>query len=159
MVETDHEHQNKISHKAKYSMKALYSIKAEATGGRNGHVKSADGVLDIDVRMPKALGGSTDGYANPEMLFAAGYSACFDSALNRIISIRKIETGTTTVNVEIGLVSNGEGGFGLKASLAANIPGVTAELAEQLVADAHKICPYSNAIKGNVDIVLAATNI
>lgn len=140
-------------------MKALYSIKAEATGGRNGHVKSENGVLDLDVRMPKALGGINDEHANPEMLFAAGYSACFDSALNRIISIKKIETGITTVKVEIGIVSNADGGFGLTASLSANIPGVSAEIAEQLVADAHKICPYSNAIKGNVNVVLAASNI
>ena len=140
-------------------MKTLYSIKAEATGGRNGHVKSDNGILDLNVRMPKALGGSSDDYANPEMLFAAGYSACFDSALNRIISIKKIETGITTVKVEIGIVANADGGFGLTASLEANIPGVSAEVAEQLVADAHKICPYSNAIKGNVNVVLAASNI
>ncbi|PTT01684.1 organic hydroperoxide resistance protein, partial [Pedobacter sp. HMWF019] len=90
-------------------MKSMYTIGATATGGRNGHVKSENGILDLEVKMPKALGGANDDFANPEMLFAAGYSACFDSALNRVITLSKVQTGETSVNakVSIGQIENG----------------------------------------------------
>lgn len=139
-------------------MKTLYTIAATATEGRNGKVTSENGVLDIEVRMPKALGGTTDDYANPEMLFAAGYAACFDSALNLIIKKDKVEAGTTTVtaHVSIGQIENG--GFGLAAELHANIPGVSIEDAESLIAQAHQICPYSNATRGNIEVKLTVSN-
>ncbi len=139
-------------------MKTLYSIGATAKGGRNGNVKSDNGVLDLEVRMPKGLGGANDDFANPEMLFAAGYSACFDSALNLIIKQGKIETGETTVtaNVSIGQLENG--GFGLAAELHANIPGVTLEEAQSLIEKAHQICPYSNATRGNMEVKLTVSN-
>lgn len=139
-------------------MKTLYTIAATAAGGRNGKVKSENGVLDIEVRMPKALGGTTDDYANPEMLFAAGYAACFDSALNLIIKKNKVEAGSTTVtaHVSIGQIENG--GFGLAAELHANIPGVSIEDAESLIAQAHQICPYSNATMGNIEVKLTVSN-
>ncbi|SEL73122.1 peroxiredoxin, Ohr subfamily [Maribacter orientalis] len=81
-------------------MKAIYTAEATATGGRNGHVKSKNNVLDLEVRSPKALGGANDDYPNPEMLFAAGYSACFDNALNLVITQGVIETGETSVNAK-----------------------------------------------------------
>lgn len=108
-------------------MKTLYTIGATATGGRNGHVKSDNGVLELEVRYPKGLGGANDDYANPEMLFAAGYSACFDSALNLVIKSAKIKTGETTVTAKVGIGQIENGGFGLEVELHANIPGVTIE--------------------------------
>lgn len=139
-------------------MKTLYTTAATATGGRNGKVTSENGVLNIDVKMPKALGGLNDEYLNPEMLFAGGYAACFDSALNMIIKSEKIKTGMTTVtaNVAIGQLENA--GFGLAAELHANIPGVTREVAQQLIEKAHAVCPYSNATKENMEVKLTVSN-
>jgi len=139
-------------------MKVLYTAAATATGGRNGQVKSSDGVLDLEVRMPKALGGAQDGYTNPEQLFAAGYSACFDSALNLVIKTGKIATGITTVTAEVSIGQNDTGGFGLAVKMAVNIPGVDQQQAEELVAKAHQICPYSNATRGNIEVILSVTN-
>lgn len=139
-------------------MKVLYTAAATATGGRNGQVKSSDGVLDLEVRMPKALGGAQDGYTNPEQLFAAGYSACFDSALNLVIKTGKITTGITTVTAEVSIGQNDTGGFGLAVKMAVNIPGVDQQQAEELVAKAHQICPYSNATRGNIEVILSVSN-
>jgi Ohr subfamily peroxiredoxin len=139
-------------------MKTLYTAEATATGGRNGHVKSSNGVLDVQVRMPKALGGANDDYTNPEMLFAAGYAACFDSALSLVIKQEKITTGETTVNAKISIGQLDNGGFGLAGELAVNVPGVTQEKAQELVEKAHQVCPYSNATRGNVEIKLIVTN-
>ncbi|WP_153848458.1 organic hydroperoxide resistance protein [Sphingobacterium paramultivorum] len=138
-------------------MKTLYNIGATAKGGRNGQVRSENGVLDLAVRMPKGLGGANDDYANPEMLFAAGYAACFDSALNLVIRSEKVKTGETslTAHVSIGQLDNG--GFGLAAELHANIPGVSLELAQQLIEKAHQVCPYSNATRGNMDVKLTVS--
>lgn len=139
-------------------MKVLYTAVATAKGGRNGHVASENGVLDLDVRYPKALGGANDDYANPEMLFAAGYSACFDSALNRVIHLSKIKTGETSVTANIHIGQVGDGAFGLSAELDVNIPGVDAETAQSLAEKAHQVCPYSNATRGNIDVKLNVTN-
>ena len=139
-------------------MKVLYTAEATATGGRNGHIKSDNGILDVEVRMPKALGGADDNYTNPEQLFAGGYAACFDSALNLIIKQGKVTTGETSVkaNVSIGQIDNG--GFGLSVALAVNIPEVSAEEAQALADKAHQICPYSNATRGNIEVSIAVTN-
>lgn len=139
-------------------MKTLYTTKVTAQGGRNGHVKSENGVLDLEVRMPKALGGGNDDFTNPEMLFAAGYSACFDSALNRVISLTKTKTGETTVTAQVSIGQIDNGGFGLAVELDVNIPGVTIEEAQSLTDQAHQICPYSNATRGNIEVKLAVTN-
>lgn len=139
-------------------MKTLYTIGATATGGRNGHVKSENGVLDLEVRFPKALGGANDDYANPEMLFAAGYAACFDSALNRVIQLSKVKTGETTVTAKVGIGQLENGGFGLEVELHANIPGVSIEEAQQLIEKAHQVCPYSNATRGNIEVKLTVSN-
>ena len=139
-------------------MKTLYTASATATGGRNGHVKSENGILDLQVRMPKALGGATDDYTNPEMLFAAGYSACFDSALNRVITLSKAKTGTTSVTAKVSIGAIENGGFGLAVEMDVNIPEVSLEEAQQLVEKAHQICPYSNATRGNIEVLLSVTN-
>lgn len=139
-------------------MKSLYSTSVTAKGGRNGHVKSENGILELDVRSPKALGGSNDDYANPEMLFAAGYSACFDSALNLVIKKSKIETGETTVSAKVSLGQIENGGYGLAVEMDVNIPGVSLEEAKALTEKAHQVCPYSNATRNNIDVKLAVTN-
>lgn len=139
-------------------MKTLYTTSVTAKGGRDGHVKSENGILELDVRTPKALGGASNDFTNPEMLFAAGYSACFDSALNLVIKRAKMETGETTVKAKVSIGQIENGGFGLAVELDVNVPGVTLEEAQSLVEQAHQVCPYSNATRNNIDVQLAVTN-
>lgn len=139
-------------------MKTLYTTSVTAKGGRSGQVKSENGILNLEVRMPKALGGANDDFTNPEMLFAAGYSACFDSALNRVISLSKTQTGETSVVAKVSIGQNGDGGFGLAVELDVNIPGVAIAEAQQLTEKAHQICPYSNATRSNIEVKLSVTN-
>jgi len=139
-------------------MKAMYTAEAIATGGRNGHVKSNNDILDLQVRTPKAMGGANDDYANPEMLFAAGYSACFDSALNLMIKKGNVKTGETSVNAKISIGQIENGGFGLAAELAVNVPEVSLEEAQKLAEQAHQVCPYSNATRGNIEVKLTVNN-
>lgn len=139
-------------------MKTLYTTSATAQGGRDGHVKSENGILELDVRTPKALGGASDDFANPEMLFAAGYSACFDSALNLVIKKSRIETGETTVTAKVSIGQIDNGGFGLAVELEVNVPGVSLEEAQSLAEKAHQVCPYSNATRNNIEVKLAVTN-
>jgi len=138
-------------------MKPIYTASATSTGGRNGKVKSSNGVLDLEVRVPKAMGGANDDYTNPEQLFAAGYSACFNSALNGIIEKSKQKTGVTTVTAEVSIGPNDTGGFILAVTLNANIPGVSQQEADDLITKAHQVCPYSNATRGNIEVTLVAT--
>lgn len=135
-------------------MEKLYTAKATAIGGRNGHVQSIDGSLDIDVRIPKEMGGPTGTYLNPEILFAGGYAACFDSALSLIIKQAKVETGTTAVTAEVSIGKREDGGFGLSVILEIEIPGVDKATAEDLANKAHQVCPYSNATRNNIDVTL-----
>lgn len=139
-------------------MKKLYTTSVTAVGGRNGKVKSENGVLALEVKTPKAMGGESDDYTNPEMLFAAGYSACFGSALSLVIGKSKIETGevAVTAKVSIGQIENG--GYGLAVEMDVNIPGVSLEEAQSLTEKAHEICPYSNATRNNIEVKLAVTN-
>ena len=139
-------------------MKIMYTTGATARGGRNGHVKSENGILDLQVRMPKALGGANDEYVNPEMLFAAGYAACFDSALNRVIKLSKVATGETSVTARVSLGQIENGGFGLAVALHANIPQVSLQDAQMLIEKAHQVCPYSNATRGNIEVTLTVSN-
>lgn len=135
-------------------MEKMYTAKATATGGRNGHITSADGSLDVDVRMPKEMGGSTGTYLNPEILFAGGYASCFDSALNLIIRTEKVQTGTTVVTAEVSIGKTDNGAFNLAVVLEVEIPGVDREKAQELTEKAHQLCPYSNATRGNVEVTL-----
>lgn len=136
-------------------MKTLYETSATVTGGRNGKITSENGALELEVRMPKELGGSEQGYTNPEQLFAAGYAACFDSALNLVMGQAKVKPEEpSTVKANVALHSNGQGGFVLGVSLQVHIPGVETAQAHQLVEKAHTICPYSNATRGNIDVKL-----
>ncbi|MGI4803420.1 MAG: organic hydroperoxide resistance protein [Janthinobacterium lividum] len=135
-------------------MEKMYTAKATATGGRNGHVKSDNGVLDIEVRTPQSLGGPKGDYLNPEILFAGGYAACFDNALLNIIRAEKIKAGTTTVTAEVSLGKKEDGSYNLEITLEVTVPGVEHAVAEELVNKAHHGCPYSNATRGNVDVTL-----
>jgi osmotically inducible protein OsmC len=139
-------------------MKILYTAKATATGGRNGQVKSDNGVLDLQVKLPKAMGGANDDYTNPEQLFAAGYAACFDSALNHVISLEKVKTGATSVTAKVSIGPLEGGAFGLAVELAVNISEVSIEEAQRLTDRAHQVCPYSNATRNNIDVTLTTTN-
>ena len=139
-------------------MKVLYTAVATATGGRNGQVKSDNGVLDLEVRAPKAMGGANDDYTNPEQLFAAGYAACFDSALNHIIRIEKVNTRATSVTAKVSIGSIENGAFGLAVELVVNISEVSIEEAQRLTERAHQVCPYSNATRNNVEVKLTTTN-
>ncbi|GAB4017392.1 organic hydroperoxide resistance protein [Spirosoma koreense] len=135
-------------------MNTLYQTTVDVTGGRNGRVRSEDGILELDVRTPKELGG-VGGYTNPEQLFAAGYAACFDSALNLVMNQAKVKPSEPShVKATVGLASNGQGGFGLEVALAVTIPGIDKAQAQQLVEKAHAVCPYSNATRGNIDVQL-----
>lgn len=139
-------------------MKTLYTTSVIAKGGRDGHIKSENGILELDVRTPKALGGASDEFTNPEMLFAAGYAACFDSALNLVIKRSKMETGETMVTAKVSIGQTENGGFGLAVELDVNIPGVSLEEAQKLTEKAHQVCPYSNATRNNIEVKLAVTN-
>jgi Ohr subfamily peroxiredoxin len=132
-----------------------YTVGATATGGgRDGHSRTDDGAIDVKLAVPKAMGGSGDGN-NPEQLFAAGYAACFLGAMRFAASQEKTAVPPdATVSTKIGIGPRPDGGFGLTATLAVHIPGMERGAVEALVQKAHHICPYSNAIKGNVEVGL-----
>ncbi len=133
-------------------MKTLYSTKATATGGGNGRVTSENGVLDLQLAMPKALGGKNDDFTNPEQLFAAGYAACFDSALNFVAQKSKVQLESAAITAEVGIGANNSGGFELTVNIEADIKGVDRAQAQELVEKAHQVCPYSNATRGNIEV-------
>ncbi|MEU5782209.1 organic hydroperoxide resistance protein [Micromonospora lupini] len=135
-------------------MQALYTASATATGdGRDGHVETSDGTLALDLAVPKEMGGA-GGAANPEQLFAAGYAACFHSALRLVARRAKADVSDSVVAAEVGIGPNGSGGFGLTVRLVVDLPAVARDAAEQLVEQAHQVCPYSNATRGNIDVAL-----
>lgn len=134
-------------------MKSLFTASATAIGGREGHVKSTDGVIDMDVSMPGAK--HVEGATNPEQLFAAGYAACFGSALNLIIGKERVKTDGSSVTGHVTLNQNDEGFF-ISVELEVEIKGVDQATAERLVEEAHQVCPYSKATRGNVDVKLTA---
>lgn len=135
-------------------MKVLYTTQAVADGeGRNGRARTADGVLDVQLAVPTELGGA-GGATNPEQLFAAGYAACFHSALKVVARRAKADLGESEVAANIGLTAESNGGFGLTAELVVSLPGLPQEQAEQLVAAADQVCPYSNAVRGNIEVAL-----
>jgi lipoyl-dependent peroxiredoxin len=131
--------------------KVAYTTSAEAHGGRAGHVKSADGIIDLDLAQP---GTSSEPKANPETLFAAGYSACFQGALANRAKTQGIDTADSTVTAEVSFGPSEDGGFGLAVELRVNVPGVDAAKAQELVELAHEFCPYSKATRGNIDVTL-----
>jgi osmotically inducible protein OsmC len=137
-------------------MKVLYTAAAMSSGeARNGHVRSSDGLLDFDLAAPKEMGGP-GGATNPEQLFAAGYSACFHSALKVVAKNKKVEISDSAVSAEVGIGPDA-GGFGLTVALHVELSGVDQATADELAEAAHQVCPYSNATRGNIDVTVDAT--
>ena len=138
-------------------MPTVYTAAAMSTGdARNGHVRSSDGLIDLDLATPKEMGGA-GGATNPEQLFAAGYSACFHSALKAVARSKKVTITDSSVSAEVGIGPNDQGGFALTVALHAEIGGVDQATADELVQAAHQVCPYSNATRGNIPVTLEAT--
>ncbi|MEB6334593.1 organic hydroperoxide resistance protein [Serratia rhizosphaerae] len=134
--------------------KVVYRAHAKATGGRDGRATSSDGVLDVKLGVPKEMGGAGGDVTNPEQLFAAGYSACFLGALKFVAAKEKVKIPADAAiegTVGIGEIPNG---FGIEVQLDISLPGVERSLAEDLVQKAHVVCPYSNATRGNIDVIL-----
>ena len=132
---------------------ALYTTQAHVTGGRAGHGETSDGLLKVDLAMPKELGGP-GGATNPEQLFAIGYAACFESAVRFIARKQKLPLEDAAITSTVSLLPNGEG-FRLGVALAVETKGLDQAAAEALVSAAHQVCPYSNAIKGNIEVALS----
>lgn len=137
-------------------MQIAYKAVATATGGREGRAVTNDNRLDVSLSTPKELGGAGGEGTNPEQLFAAGYSACFLSAMKFVaMHMKAALPADAAVAAEVGIGSNGNGGFGLAVDLRVTLPGMETAAAEALVAKAHEVCPYSNATRGNIDVKIA----
>ena len=134
--------------------KVLYTAHATAQGGRDGKVATNDGKLDVTVAPPVEMGGNGKG-TNPEQLFAAGYAACFHSALKLVARKARQDADGSTVTASVGIGPiNGGAGYGLEVELEVSLPGVDNAIAAELVAKAHEVCPYSNATRGNIKVDL-----
>lgn len=134
--------------------KVLYTARAHTTGGREGSSRSDDGLLDVRLSPPKALGGAGTA-TNPEQLFAAGYSACFMGALKHVAGLKKVAVpadAAIDAEVDIGPIP---AGFGIAVRLSVNLPGLDRVVAQDLVDTAHQVCPYSNATRGNIEVDIA----
>ena len=139
------------------SIQRLYTARAKATGGRDGRAVSSDNVIDLPLSTPKEMGGAgLAGSTNPEQLFAAGYAACFDGALNLVARLEKTPITGSTVAADVSFGKDGEN-YGIAVDLAVNIPNMDQAQAEALVAKAHQVCPYSRATRGNIDVNLTTT--
>jgi lipoyl-dependent peroxiredoxin len=139
------------------AIKVLYTAHATAVGGRNGHAQSSDGLVSVDLSIPKSMGGpGRPKTTTPEDLFAAGYAACFGSACEFVSRQLKLHPQSITIRSAVGIGEASGGGFALTVDLVAEIAGVSQADADRLVAAGHEVCPYSRAIKGNVDVTLKA---
>jgi len=138
-------------------MEPMYTAEALSTGdGRSGHVRTSDDTISVDLAPPKEMGGSGNGN-NPEQLFAAGYAACFHSALQLVAKSAKKDLGDSAVGAQVSIGKEGEG-FGLSVVLEAIIPNLPENEARELVEQAHQVCPYSRATRGNIEVELRVTN-
>lgn len=136
----------------------LYTAEALSTGGgRDGRVRTADGTLDLVLAAPPALGGSGEG-ANPEQLFAAGYAACFHSALLAVARSQKVRLADSAVGSRVHIGPNGSGGFQLSVELEVTVPGVPLAQTRELADEAHLMCPYSNATRGNIEVTITISD-
>ncbi len=138
--------------------KPIYTATATVTGGRdNGHGRTSDGILDVQLRLPAEMGGGTETGTNPEQLFAVGWAACFEGALGVVARREKVELGDVSIDSSVSLLPNGSGGFILGAGLAVTLPDISdPEQAKTIVAAAHQVCPYSNATRGTIEVALSA---
>jgi len=135
-------------------MTSLYQAQVTSSGGRNGRVTSSDGVIQLPLALPKGLGGPGGAATNPEQLFAAGYAACFDSALAFVAGKRGFKLSGTSVQATVGIGPRAEGGFALSVRLVISAPGTPRDVAQDLIDQADKVCPYSHALRGNVPVEL-----
>jgi lipoyl-dependent peroxiredoxin len=133
--------------------RTLYTAHATVTGGRAGHGRTSDGELEVDLRPPAEMGGEGGG-TNPEQLFAIGYAACFQSALGVEARRERLDASDSTVNSSVELGPVGGGAYGLAVTLQVLLPSIEQHTAERLVEAAHKVCPYSNATRGNINVTL-----
>jgi len=139
-------------------MKTLYEAEATAWGGREGRAATSDGVVDVQLAVPKELGGPGGQATNPEQLFATGYAACFHSALKLVAQGEKLDVSESAITAKVGIGPNDAGGFALAVELEAELPDLDRAQAEALVAKAHEVCPYSNATRGNIDVKLTVVS-
>ena len=137
-------------------MRALYTAEATAHGGREGHVRSSDGILDLDLRVPKEMGGPGGPASNPEQLFAAGYSACFESALRGVARARKLPLPDAQITARVTLNLTDDRKYVLGVELRGRLDGLSEDDALALMRAAHEVCPYSNATRGNIEVRLVA---
>lgn len=139
------------------SIEAIFTDESRATGGgRQGHVKSATGRIDLETRKPTEMGGDGDG-TNPEELFSAAYAACFLGALRAVAGKSNVGLDDATeITAKVGIGNDPAGGFGLTGTVIGYLPGLQQDAADQLVQQAHQACPYSKAIRGNVDVAVSA---
>jgi lipoyl-dependent peroxiredoxin len=135
-------------------MKILYTAEAVVEGGRAGHGRTSDSRLDVALSVPQEMGGDGGPGANPEQLFAVGYAACFQSALLAVAQGRQRDASDSTLTARVGIGPTGHGGFGLTVALDLHAPHLARADAAELMVRAHERCPYSNAIRGNVDVTL-----
>jgi len=135
--------------------KILYTSQATAQGGRGGHVRTSDGRLDLPLDVPVEMGGPGGPGTNPEQLFAAGYAACFQSALMRVAAAQRLAIPRSKLIARVGIGPASEGGFGLSVALDLEAPGLDRAQAATLMERAHELCPYSRATRGNIDVVLS----
>lgn len=142
------------------SIEVVFTEESTATGGgREGHVKSSDGRIDLETRHPKAMGGNGEG-TNPEQLFSAGYAACFLGALRLVARNEKIDLDDASgITAQVGFGKDPEGGFGINAHLIGYLPGLEQSAADELMEKAHQVCPYSKATRGNIDVTLSAKTV
>ena len=143
---------------AGYLQKILYTAEAVVEGGREGHARSMDGRPVVNLSVPEAMGGGGPG-TNPEQLFAVGYAACFQSALFAVANGRKVDASESQIICRVGFGPTGHGGFGLTVALDLHAPFLTREQGTDLMARAHERCPYSNATRGNIDVVLSVDGV
>jgi osmotically inducible protein OsmC len=136
--------------------KVIYTAEAHVTGGRaEGHGKTSDGALEVDLRLPAEMGGEGGG-TNPEQLFAVGYAACFEGAIGAVARRQKLEVGDVAIDSKVSLNPGPERTFVLSVELDVTLPSVEGDAAAELVREAHKVCPYSNATRGNIEVTLTA---
>jgi len=137
-------------------MRTLYTAVSTAHGGRDGHVRSSDGIVDLDLKTPKEMGGPGGAGTNPEQLFAAGYAACFESAMRSVARKQKKPLADASVTGQVSFNVSDEGKYVLSVELHGKVDGLSHEEAEALMHDAHEVCPYSNATRGNIEVKLIA---
>jgi osmotically inducible protein OsmC len=136
-------------------MEKMYTAVVTAKGGRDGHIKSSEGIIDLDLRAPKAMGG-VDGYANPELLFAGAWGSCYLGALGSVGKRDGVDVSEATVDVHITFNKESETSFALSAELHVHIPGIDKQKAQKMADAAHKGCPYSKATRNNIDVKVTA---